>query len=38
MDPNLVSDMIGKSGLYIVKLNNIHGSGWDDDIQEIMKT
>jgi hypothetical protein len=33
----MVQEIIGKSGAFILDFKNIHGSGWDDDLQKIIE-
>lgn len=33
----MITDLIGKSGLYMIKFNNIYGSGWDDDLKQVIE-
>lgn len=33
----MIRELIGKSGAFIVKIENVFGSGWDDDIQKIIE-
>lgn|SRR5690606_27484045 len=33
----MITDLTGKSGLYIIKFNNIYGSGWDDDFKSVIE-
>ena len=33
----MTREVIGKSGAFIIVFENIHGSGWDDDLQQVME-